>query len=218
MKKCNLFKEIITVNKQELLSAINSQKEFGINTKGEIVFAPFAPKEALIYAGKHTPKPTNSLQVPKPLTLSEILGKNYQVVEDDDRVLIKAFSNWQELITLNLPRASYDDTTGDGVAEFSNKELEQIGWHATEFDISYRELVELIEEKCEGILLCIEQEEPHYQFSGLGFIADDEVAKKVVFKYCQEKIKEKMGNDDLYSPENLSEDEEDAARFFNCFG
>ena len=218
MKKFNLFKEIITLNKQELLNAINSQKEFGVNTKGEIVFAPFAPKEVLIYSGKHTPQPTNSLQPPKPMTLAEILGKNYQVVEDEDRVLIKAFSNWQELIALNVSRASYDDTTGDGVAEFSNKELEQMGWHATEFDIGYRELVELIEERCEGILLCIEQEEPHYQFSGLGFIADDESAKQVVFEYCQAKIKEKILSDDLYSPENLSEDEEEAARFFNCLG
>ena len=214
MKKFNLFKEIITVNKQALLNAINSQKEFGITTKGTVVFAPFADKTALIYAGRHTPSPTNALQMPKQPTLADMLGKNYQIVEDEDRVLIKAFSNWQELIKLNAPRASYDDTTGDGVAEFSNKQLEEMGWHATEFDINYRELVELIEEQCDGILLCIEQEEPHYKFSGLGFIADDEAAQKVVFSYCQEKIKEKMATDALYSPDNLSDDEEDAAKFF----
>lgn len=216
MKKFNLFKEIIIVNKQELLNAFNSQKEFAINIKGEIVFTPLTDKEAIIYTGKHTPKPTNSLMPPKPITLSEMLGKNYQVVEDEERVLIKAFSNWQELIGANVSRASYDDTTGDGVGEFSNKELEMMGWHATEFNIKYRELVELIEEKCDGTLLCIEQEEPHYQFSGLGFIADDEKAKEVVFAYCQEKIKKMIAEDELYAVENLTEDEEEAAEFFKA--
>lgn len=214
MKKFNLFKEIIIVNKQELLNAINSQKEFAINIKGEILFTPLADKEAIIYIGKHIPQPTNSLMPPKPITLAEMLGKNYQVVEDEDRVLIKAFSNWQTLIGANVVRASYDDTTGDGVGEFSNKDLETMGWHATEFNITYRELVELIEEKCEGFLLCIEQEEPHYQFSGLGFIADDEKAKEVVFAYCQEKIKKMIAEDDLYSVDNLTDDEEEAAQFF----
>lgn len=214
MKKFNLFKEIITVAKQELLNAINTNREFAILSDGTIMFTPLEGKEIIIYQGKHSPTPTNSLQPPKPFTLQEFFGKNYQLVEDEDRVLIKAFSNWQNLIGLNAPRASYDDTTGDGVAEFANKELEEMGWHVTEFDVKYRELVELIEEKCDGTLLCIEQEEPHYQFSGLGFIADDKQAQEVVFNYCQAKIKEKMDNDPLYAKDNLSDDEEEAAEFF----
>ena len=205
MKKFNLFKEIITVNRQELLSAINTTKEFAINIKGEIKFAPFAEKEILIYQREQT----------SPKTISEIFGNNYQVVEDDDRVLLKAFSNWQELIKVNTPRASYDDTTGDGVDKFANAGLEDIGWNATEFDISYRNLVEILENECSGTLLCIEQEEP-YQFSGLGFLADDEEAQKVLFTYCQEKIKKIMHNNPLYTRENLSNDEEEAAEFFKC--
>lgn len=216
MKKFNLFKEIIIVKKQLLLNAINSQKEFAINTKGEVLFTPLPEKEAIIYLKKHTPTATNSLMPPKPVTLAEMLGKNYQVVEDEDRVLIKAFSNWQTLISQNVTRASYDDTTGDGVGEFSNKELEEIGWQATEFNITYRELVELIEEQCDGILLCIEQEQPHYQFSGLGFIADDTKAREVMYNYCQEKIKKMIAEDELYAPDNLTDDEEEAARFFKA--
>ncbi|WP_304544290.1 hypothetical protein [Sulfurimonas microaerophilic] len=216
MKKFNLFKEIIIVNKQELLNAVNSQKEFAITTKGEIVFTPLADKVAVIYIGQHVPKPANSLMPPQPTTLAEILGQNYQVVEDEDRVLIKAFSNWQNLISANVIRASYDDTTGDGVGEFSNKELETMGWHATEFNISYRELVELIEEQCDGILLCIEQEEPQYQFSGLGFIENDEQAQKIVFDFCQTRIKKMIAEDELYAADNLSDDEEEAAQFFKA--
>ncbi len=215
MKKFNLFKEIITVNRQELLNAINTTKEFAINIKGEIKFAPFADKEILIYKGAHTTQATNALTPTKPKTLNEILGDNYQVVEDDDRVLLKAFSNWQELIKVNTPRASYDDTTGDGVDKFANAALEDIGWNATEFDISYRNLVEILETECSGTLLCIEQEEP-YQFSGLGFLADDEEAQKVLFTYCHEKIKKMIQENPLYSKDNLSDDEEEAAEFFKC--
>ena len=214
MKKFNLFNEIIIANRQELLNAINSQKEFGITTEGKIVFAPFENREILIFQGKHTPAQTSALMPQKSPSLAEILGNNYQVVEDDDRILIKAFSNWQELIKVNTPRASYDDTTGDGVSEFSNADLEDIGWNATEFNITYRELVEVLEEKCDGTLLCIEQEEPSYQFSGLGFLADDKQAKEVLFSYCQEKIKKIMQEDPLYAKDKLSDDEEEAAEFF----
>jgi len=216
MKKFNLFKEIIVVNKQSLLNAINSQKEFGITINGDILYAPFDDDAILIYQGRHTPKPHNALMPQKPQTLSEILGEKYQIVEDDDRVLIKAFGNWQELIKVNTPRASYDDTTGDGVSEFSSTKLEDIGWNATEFNISYRDLVEEIEEKCDGVLLCIEQEEPSYQFSGLGFIADDDQAAEVAFNYCREKIKKMMQEDPLYAKDKLSDDEKEAAEFFKC--
>ncbi len=213
MKKFNLFNEIIIVNQPALLNAINSSKTFGINEKGDIVYPPYNEKEILIFEGKHTPKPTSALMQAKAPTLSDIFGKNYQVVEDDDRVLIKAFSNWQELIKLNIPRASYDDTTGDGVSEFSNSDLEDIGWNATEFDVSYREMVEFLEENCDGTLLCIEQEEP-YQFSGLGFLTDDAQAKEKLFAFCQEKVKKLINEDPLYTPEKLSDDEEEAAEFF----
>ena len=84
MKKFNLFKEIITVDKSALLQAINSSKVYGINIKGDIIYEPFADNEILIYEGKHSPKSNNALMPSKPLSLTEILGKNYQVVEDDD--------------------------------------------------------------------------------------------------------------------------------------
>jgi len=215
MKKFNLFKEIIIVDKAALLQAINSAKVFGINTKGQIKHEPFDAKEILIYEGKYTPAPQSALMPSKTPSLESMLGKNYQLVIDDERVLIKAFSNWQELIGVNINRASYDDTTGDGVAEFSNKELEEIGWNATEFNINYRTLVELIEAECDGVLFCIEQLEP-YQFSGLGFLADDKHAKEVIYGYCQTKIKDMIANDKAYARDTLSDDEEEAAEFFGA--
>jgi len=213
MKKFNLFNEIITVNKSKLLEAINSQNTFGINITGNICYEPFTNNEILIYEGQHIPAPTSALTPPINVTLESILGKNYQVVEDDERVLIKAFSNWQEIIGWNTQRASYDDTTADGVAEFSYRDMEDIGWHATEFDISYRELVEVLEEKCEGTMICIEQEEP-YQFSGLGFLSDNNHAKDILYTYCQIKIKKLIQEDSDFKKETLSNDEKEAAQFF----
>ncbi len=215
MKKFNLFNEIITVNKPELLKAINSSKEYGINIKGAIKYAPFEEKEILIYQGRYTPKPTNALMPSQAATLAQIFGDNYQIVDDEDRVLIKAFSNWQELIKVNTPRASYDDTTGDGVDKFADEVLEDIGWNATEFNINYRTLVDILEKECDGTLLCIEQEDP-YQFSGLGFLENDAQAKDVLFSYCQNEINKIMSEDPLYAKENLSDDEQEAAEFFKC--
>ena len=214
MKKFNLFKEIITVDRKELFQAINSGKTFGINIHGDIVYEPYSDKEILIFSGKHTPKPASALTPPTPVKVEDIFGKNYQIVEDEDRVLIKAFSNWQELIGLNTPRCSYDDTTADGVAEFSDKDLEEIGWQATEFNINYRDLVDELEAKCAGYVLCIEQEEPQYQFSGLGFIADDKEAYEVMFAYAKAHVQKMIDTHEDFKRELLTEDEEDAAKFF----
>ncbi len=215
MKKFNLFKEIIIVKKSDFIQAINSLKVYGINIKGEIKYEPFDEKEILIYRGQHIKKPTNALTPTAAPKLSDVLGKNYQIVEDDDRVLVKAFSNWQELIAVNTPRASYDDTTGDGVDKFAFEYMEEIGWQATEFDITYRTLVELLEEECEGTLLCIEQESP-YQFSGLGFLDDDEHACKVLFDFCQNNIKTQIKEYSDKDRELLSDDELEALEFFKC--
>lgn len=213
MKKFNLFKEIIIVKKEAFLEAINRAKLFGISIDGTILYEPFSQKDIFIYQGKYTPPIGNPLMPKAAPALESMLGANYQIVIDDERVLIKAFSNWQELIAINTPRASYDDTTGDGVAEFADRELEAIGWHATEFDISYRSLVELLEQKCEGLLLCIEQEEP-YQFSGLGYLADDKQAQKILFEFCQNRISKLLSEDAAYALENLNDDEREAASFF----
>ena len=216
MKKFNLFKEIITVDKPELLKAINSTKVYGIDIKGNIQYKPFSKDIILIYEGQHTPAPTTALMPSKPQTLGEILGKNYQVVEDDDRVLIKAFANWQALIAVNTPNASYNDTTGDGVDKFADDAIEEIGWQATEFDISYRELVEILESKCDGTLLCIEQEDSTYQFSGLGYLHDNKDAYDVLYSYCKEKITDLITNNPDYTKELLTEDQEEALEYFKC--
>ena len=213
MKKFNLFNEIIVAERAALMQAFNSSKDFGITHEGRVVYAPFSPYDVFIYQGCVAPAQPSALAPHKALGISELLGKPYRVVEDDERVLIKAAGAWQEIIGMNTGHADYDDTTGDGIAEFSDRALEDIGWHATEFNIGYRELVEVIEEHCEGTLLCIEQKEP-YQFSGLGFIADREKAHTKLFEYCKAKIADTLENNEDFAPGTLNDDETEAAEFF----
>jgi len=203
MKKFNLFNEIITAKTSEIKEAISSGEKFAINSDGEILQRDLKEGDIIIYNGI----PDKNKEIEK------AFGPKYQVVVSDDRVLIKAFSNWQEIIAINTPLASYDDTTADGVAEFSNKDLEEIGWQATEYNISYRQLVELLEEKVDGVTLCIEQEEP-YQFSGFGFITNNAQAKDVMYEYCKNIVKDKLENDDNFKEEYLEDDQFEAKEFF----
>ncbi len=204
MKKVNLLKEIIQVDKKEFLKAINSNKEFVITIDGKVVVEPKGD-EIVIYKGKY--KPISPLAPKKTLSAQDFLGANYKVVENEELIMIKASLAWQDIIKLNYDNASYDDTTSDGVSEFTHKKLEDIGWYATDFDITYRELVDILEENCEGVLLCVEQDEP-YRFSGLGFIEDEESASEFLYKKVQEIIKNKIKEDEDYL------DETEALNFF----
>ncbi len=214
MKKFNLQKEIIIVNRNALLHAINTARRFGITIEGTIVFGPFSDEHIYIYQGLITPNATSALGMPKPQSIETLLGNGYRIVEDDDRILIRANLAWQEVLAMNLPHSDYDDSSADGIGNFSDNTLETIGWHATEFDITYREMAEYLETTCEGTLLCIEIEEP-YQFSGLGFISDQTCAHDKLFEYCRERALTQMHNDPDFAIESLDSDEREAATFFN---
>jgi len=214
MKKFNLHKEIIIISRPELFTAINSAKAFAISIDGKIHYEPFSKENIYVYQGTIASVNNSALSIPKPRTLNEILGNSYNIVEDDERILLKAHGAWTQIIGYNTVNADYDDTSADGIADFSDPILEDIGWNATEFDINYRELSEHLEVECDGTLLCVEIEEP-YQFTGLGFISDRECAHKKLFDYCKVKIADKLANDTDFKPEDLNDDEKEAAEFFN---
>lgn len=213
MKKINLYDEIIVTSNDELTKALSSNKEFAITVKGEIKYAPFDSTDIFIYKGIIKPQAKSMLNVPKILSKQELLGKNYKVVGDGDRVLIKAVNAWQDIISYNVNNCHYDDTTGDGVDTFKDEELEDMGWMITDFDVSYREIVEFFEEKADVTLLCIETGEP-YQFSGMGYFNDIEQARKLFFDFCHDVIKDKIENDPDYAEGWLDEDQEEAVKFF----
>lgn len=211
MKKFNLFKEIIVVQRADFMRAVNSSKHFAITYEGKIAFEPFEAGLISIYEGSIPPLSPLATNLSRPIPT--MLGDNYRIVEDDERILIKATGAWQSIIRWNRLRSMYDDTTADGIDRFSDQPIEDMGMHATEFHIPYRDIVEQMEAKCDGLILCIEQEEP-YQFSGLGFVFDAEQARGVVYDYCAAVIREKIATEEEFS--TLNSDEEDAAVFFKA--
>ncbi len=212
MKKINLFEEIVVVDKALLLKALESSKAFGITYDGRVVDDDC--EKALIYFG--VAKLTPSFVAPqKSLDIQELLGKEYRVIEESEKVLIKASAAWQKIISINVKNADYDDTTSDGIGEFTDAKLESIGWHAADFNINYRDMVDVLERECSGVLLCIEQDEP-YQFSGLGFLDDVQKSYETLFEYCQKRVLKLMEDDCDFTVENLDDDELESARFFRC--
>lgn len=211
MKVFNLIEEIIVLDKETFLDTLNSNKEFGINIKSEIVFAPFQKHDILIYK---TP-PQSAMIQGQLATVEDALKKKFQWLIDEERILIKAAPNWNEIITLNKIRCSYDDSTGYGVASFMDMGMQEMGWHASEFNLDYRDIVTFLEEHCEGTILCIATKEP-FMFHGLGFFADTLQAKKVMHEYCQTSIKKLLAEGGDCAIDNLSSDQADAAEYFDC--
>lgn len=213
MRKFNLLEEIIAVSKTELLSAVNAQKPFGITYDGRVVNAD--AEAIFIFKGTAPAPQVSALARPKAVDFSELLGSDYKVFLEGERVLIKAAQAWRNrIIGLNMAACIYDDSSAEGVSHFPDKALEDIGWHADEFGIAYRDLVEVMEAECDGLLLCIEVDKP-YQFSGMGFVFDLECARKKTFAYAKKCIETLLAEGDEYSADDLSADEEEAARFFS---
>ncbi|MEA1916117.1 MAG: hypothetical protein U9N42_01155 [Campylobacterota bacterium] len=210
MNKINLIEHVFVLEEKELLHVVNSNEEFSISIDGKIEPSSFS--DATIFRGKLVPA-TSTLNPSQAINFTTIFPSEYRVVKDGSKILVKAQNAWQNIIELNKNSCSYDDSSGDGIAEFNEKPLETIGWHATEFDVTYREIVEHLEQICDITLLCIEQAEP-YQFSGLGFIQNEEDAKNVAFEFCKNRVIEKMKNDEHFKEEALTSDEKEAAQFF----
>lgn len=102
---------------------------------------------------------------------------------------IKPVSNWQNIIDMNKENMLYFDHQSDGVELFEDKELEDYGWNASALDINYREISEFIEENCDGVLLCYDNE---IQFSGFVIVENIEEVRGKVKEYIINKTKENI--------------------------
>ncbi len=102
---------------------------------------------------------------------------------------IKPLSNWQNIIDLNKENMLYFDHQSDGVEMFEDKELEDYGWNASALEINYREISEFIEESCDGVLLCYDNE---IQFSGFVIVDNVNDVKQKVKEYIINKAKENI--------------------------
>lgn len=122
---------------------------------------------------------------------------------------IKPVVNWQNIIEMNKTNMLYFDHQSDGVEMFEDKELEDYGWNASALEINYREISEFIEESCEGVLLCYDNE---IQFSGFVIVDDLNDVKQKVKEYIINKTKENI------KEEIIDLEEDDVIEALEFFG
>jgi hypothetical protein len=213
MKKFNIDNERIIVEKKSIMEAINSGKTFGITHLGKVVYPPYNTSDIFIFKGSMDID-APSFAIAKEKGVSTIFGELYKIEETPETVIINASLAWGDIVGFNLENASYDDTTNDGIMDLGDNELEDMSWHATEFNINNRDISEVIENKCDGTLFCLHKEEP-FMFSALIFIEDMDCARKKVKEYITTVIEHKIENDPNFKRESLTKDEEEAALFFN---
>ncbi|MCK5110298.1 MAG: hypothetical protein KAQ94_02170 [Arcobacteraceae bacterium] len=100
----------------------------------------------------------------------------------------------------------YHDHPNDGIDLFCDKELEDMGWHASTFEfLTYRDIANFIEENCEGTLTF--NDHP-MGFNGFVEVDDIEDVRVKVKKFIIEQI-------NANKPDELNEDQLEAFEFFN---
>ena len=92
---------------------------------------------------------------------------------------------------------------------FEDKILEDYGWQASALEINYREISEFIEESCEGVLLCYDNE---IQFSGFVIVDDIEDVRVKVKDFIVKKAIENLEND------LIDKEEDDVVEALEFFG
>ena len=204
MLKVNFLADEVKVPNVEFSKAINSNREFGISANGEIHF-DLKQNTPYIFSGK-----ANMMNKLEPL------GKGYKIKATFVTVSISFNNIWNRIVEINRNNAMYEDSASDGIAEFQDKELEQIGWHGVEFKLSYRDFVEFLEKNVSGTILCIEQESP-YMFNGLGFIQENnlENSRKKLFDFVKSEIQKHIDtNSQEYKKYGFSHDQQESLKFF----
>ena len=100
----------------------------------------------------------------------------------------------------------YQDHPNDGIDLFSDKRLEDMGWHSSSFDfITYRDIANFIEENCEGTLTF--NNHP-MGFNGFVKVDDIEDVRVKVKAFICDKIKSNILDE-------YDDDQQEALEFFN---
>ena len=103
----------------------------------------------------------------------------------------------------------YFDHQSDGVEIFEDKTLENYGWQASALNINYREISEFIEDSCEGVLLCYDN---NIQFNGFVIVENIEEVRTKVKEYIINKTNENI------KEETIDIEEDDVIEALEFFG
>lgn len=109
-----------------------------------------------------------------------------------------------DLMKLKAKELLYHDHPSEGIDYFNDTVLEDIGWHANTFGVTYRDIAEHIEENCEGTLTFNNHS---LGFNGFAEVIDIDDVREKVKQYAITVITSK-------NLAELDEEQEEACEYF----
>jgi hypothetical protein len=187
MKKINIKDLELNIDITQILNLYASKTPIIIDVDGKIYNNENdVKKKAVIYKNINFKQMSSILDAK---TIASALFTDYKPSIIGAICKIKPVSNWQNIIDMNKENMLYFDHQSDGVEIFEDKTLEDYGWNASALEINYREISEFIEDSCEGVLLCYDNE---IQFSGFVIVENLEDTKEKVKEYIINKAKQNI--------------------------
>ena len=207
MKKINIKDLELNIDITHILNLYASKTPIIIDVDGNIYTKlEDAQKKAVIYKNMQTKQLSSMLDAK---AIASALFADYKPTISGTICKLKPVSNWQNIIDMNKENMLYFDHQSDGVEMFEDKELEDYGWNSSALEINHREISEFIEESCEGVLLCYDNE---IQFSGFVIVDDVKDVKQKVKEYIINKTKENIKN------ESIDVEDDDVIESLEFFG
>ncbi len=205
MRKINIKDIKLQIQLPKLLNLLQSKKDFIVDIDGNIYELNDKDKDQIVVF-KYEGKEISTLLDPKAVVL-QLFGNDYKPSIDGNICKIELLGAWQNIIKLNKKIALYEDHHTDGIEVFFDKDIEDIGWYATPFDIAYRTMSDFIEDNCAGTFVFYEND---ISFSGFVVVEDKKDVYTKLFKFVSELIEKRLS-----SIEELDSDQEEALEFFN---
>lgn len=206
MRKINIKDLELNIDITHILNLYSSKTPIIIDVDGNIYTnEKDVEKKAVIYKNIDVQQLSSMLDAK---TIASTLLADYKPTLNGAICKIKPVGNWQKIIDMNKENMLYFDHQSDGVEMFEDKELEDFGWNATVLEINYREICEFIEDYCEGILLCYDNE---IQFNGFVIVEDVNDVRVRVKEFIINKAKENIDNQLV---DTKDEDVMEALEFF----
>ncbi len=207
MKKINIKDLELNIDITHILNLYASKTPIIIDVDGNIYTKlEDVQKKAVIYKNMETKQLSSMLDAK---AIASVLFADYKPTISGTICKLKPVSNWQNIIDMNKENMLYFDHQSDGVEMFEDKELEDYGWNSSALEINHREISEFIEESCEGVLLCYDNE---IQFSGFVIVDDVKDVKQKVKEYIINKTKENIKN------ESIDVEDDDVIESLEFFG
>ena len=192
MKKINIKDLELNIDITYILNLYASKTPIIIDVDGNIYTKlEDVQKKAVIYKNMQTKQLSSMLDAK---AIASALFADYKPTISGTICKLKPVSNWQNIIDMNKENMLYFDHQSDGVEMFEDKELEDYGWNSSALEINHREISEFIEEFCEGVLLCYDNE---IQFSGFVIVDDVKDVKQKVKEYIINKTKENIKSESI---------------------